>query len=132
MIRRPPRSTLFPYTTLFRSVLNHLQRYRRWWSYFMNTLMTRSLIALLPAVLCAMASIAQAQPAAPEAPSADAPERHEWYQHHHWHERREWHGGDDNELVSVGHDSHLPAGQRAQSVVSVLGSAISEGEAEDV
>src|SRR5438477_5558189 len=25
MIRRPPRSTLFPYTTLFRSVLNFLQ-----------------------------------------------------------------------------------------------------------
>src|SRR2546426_4630777 len=24
MIRRPPRSTLFPYTTLFRSVLGHL------------------------------------------------------------------------------------------------------------
>src|SRR3989454_4457881 len=24
MIRRPPRSTLFPYTTLFRSVANHL------------------------------------------------------------------------------------------------------------
>src|SRR5574341_1126402 len=24
MIRRPPRSTLFPYTTLFRSCLNHL------------------------------------------------------------------------------------------------------------
>src|SRR5438876_5670808 len=23
MIRRPPRSTLFPYTTLFRSVINH-------------------------------------------------------------------------------------------------------------
>src|SRR3989454_12357614 len=26
MIRRPPRSTLFPYTTLFRSVLQHLLR----------------------------------------------------------------------------------------------------------
>src|SRR2546430_8783768 len=26
MIRRPPRSTLFPYTTLFRSVDNHRQR----------------------------------------------------------------------------------------------------------
>src|SRR5690242_20762559 len=25
MIRRPPRSTLFPYTTLFRSVLYHLR-----------------------------------------------------------------------------------------------------------
>src|SRR3712207_8170812 len=26
MIRRPPRSTLFPYTTLFRSVHNHYKR----------------------------------------------------------------------------------------------------------
>src|SRR5260370_9725080 len=29
MIRRPPRSTLFPYTTLFRSVLNLFSRSRR-------------------------------------------------------------------------------------------------------
>src|SRR5256885_3806964 len=31
MIRRPPRSTLFPYTTLFRSTLvpNHLRRWRQ-------------------------------------------------------------------------------------------------------
>src|SRR3712207_8219744 len=29
MIRRPPRSTLFPYTTLFRSVLGHLRLLRR-------------------------------------------------------------------------------------------------------
>src|SRR2546430_12125887 len=27
MIRRPPRSTLFPYTTLFRSILSGLQSY---------------------------------------------------------------------------------------------------------
>src|SRR2546430_5401261 len=27
MIRRPPRSTLFPYTTLFRSVRQHLHRF---------------------------------------------------------------------------------------------------------
>src|SRR2546430_11113742 len=27
MIRRPPRSTLFPYTTLFRSVIEHLPDY---------------------------------------------------------------------------------------------------------
>src|SRR5258708_19034467 len=26
MIRRPPRSTLFPYTTLFRSLISHAQR----------------------------------------------------------------------------------------------------------
>src|SRR3712207_7754898 len=29
MIRRPPRSTLFPYTTLFRSLL--VERLDRWW-----------------------------------------------------------------------------------------------------
>ena len=32
MIRRPPRSTLFPYTTLFRSILNN--NYRQLISYF--------------------------------------------------------------------------------------------------
>src|SRR2546425_8279772 len=30
MIRRPPRSTLFPYTTLFRSVLNDEEQYSIW------------------------------------------------------------------------------------------------------
>src|SRR3989442_3206828 len=30
MIRRPPRSTLFPYTTLFRSFLDNLQRDLEW------------------------------------------------------------------------------------------------------
>src|SRR5256885_15885336 len=29
MIRRPPRSTLFPYTTLFRSSLGHIARLHR-------------------------------------------------------------------------------------------------------
>src|SRR5437588_1895389 len=29
MIRRPPRSTLFPYTTLFRSQLGRLERFRK-------------------------------------------------------------------------------------------------------
>src|SRR2546428_9166212 len=33
MIRRPPRSTLFPYTTLFRSSCRSVWRTRRWvWS----------------------------------------------------------------------------------------------------
>src|SRR3712207_2289739 len=31
MIRRPPRSTLFPYTTLFRSLEKHGSRRRRSW-----------------------------------------------------------------------------------------------------
>src|SRR5436309_15623072 len=30
MIRRPPRSTLFPYTTLFRSDLGGLHRFMHW------------------------------------------------------------------------------------------------------
>src|SRR5260370_29471443 len=30
MIRRPPRSTLFPYTTLFRSLLNRAEPPGRW------------------------------------------------------------------------------------------------------
>src|SRR2546423_2730180 len=30
MIRRPPRSTLFPYTTLFRSLISQLVRYASW------------------------------------------------------------------------------------------------------
>src|SRR5438045_5357180 len=30
MIRRPPRSTLFPYTTLFRSARNGAERLRLW------------------------------------------------------------------------------------------------------
>src|SRR2546425_7872044 len=31
MIRRPPRSTLFPYTTLFRSQLAAQRRRNQWW-----------------------------------------------------------------------------------------------------
>src|SRR5256886_17579719 len=37
MIRRPPRSTLFPYTTLFRSLLQNAARYRdRWLANFLT------------------------------------------------------------------------------------------------
>src|SRR2546426_8642088 len=31
MIRRPPRSTLFPYTTLFRSIVRRAARDSAWW-----------------------------------------------------------------------------------------------------
>src|SRR2546422_4979815 len=37
MIRRPPRSTLFPYTTLFRSVVGWLLRAWGWKSAFIGT-----------------------------------------------------------------------------------------------
>ena len=40
--------------------------------------------------------------------------------------------GDDSDIVSIGHDSELPAGQKADSVVAILGSSTSAGEAVDV
>jgi uncharacterized RDD family membrane protein YckC len=59
--------------------------------------------------------------------SADRNSHRDGRRHGHraWHE----HGGD---IVNVGRSSHLLAGQRADSVVSVLGSSTSEGEAGDV
>jgi uncharacterized RDD family membrane protein YckC len=39
---------------------------------------------------------------------------------------------DDGDIVNIGHASHLPSGQRAESVVSILGSSLSEGEAQNV
>jgi uncharacterized RDD family membrane protein YckC len=48
-----------------------------------------------------------------------------------WHVRH--HGrGSGNDVVSVGHNSHLGPDEKADSVVSVLGSSTSEGEAVDV
>src|SRR5260370_29170987 len=43
MIRRPPRSTLFPYTTLFRSAIN------MWYERDLDALMTRTANRPLPA-----------------------------------------------------------------------------------
>src|SRR2546422_1395836 len=37
MIRRPPRSTLFPYTTLFRSPILTIENYQKWyWFYIVH------------------------------------------------------------------------------------------------
>jgi uncharacterized RDD family membrane protein YckC len=44
-------------------------------------------------------------------------------------ERRHFRGRDRNDRVNVGHDTDLAAGEHAHSVVSVFGSASSEGEA---
>src|SRR5206468_7136718 len=44
MLRRPPRSTLFPYTTLFRSILN--RPWRSWSRWFAPT---TSSCAIIPA-----------------------------------------------------------------------------------
>jgi uncharacterized RDD family membrane protein YckC len=38
----------------------------------------------------------------------------------------------DNDIVSIGHSSHLQSGEKADAVVSVFGSSTSEGEAVDV
>ena len=48
-----------------------------------------------------------------------------------WHSHRDHHAH-GNDLVSIGHDSHLSQGQKAASVVSIAGSSTSEGEADSV
>jgi uncharacterized RDD family membrane protein YckC len=62
-------------------------------------------------------------------------DRHDRFDRHHRLERRfrhDWDGGRDSNLVSIGHDSKLAAGEQASSVVSILGSSTSEGDAVDV
>ena len=97
----------------------------------MVTWMTRQCLAMLPA-LCISASITLARADAPGISDADVPQQHEGEYRHHWNWRHESGRYDDNSVVSVGHDSHLPAGSRVDSVVSVLGSIFSEGEAREV
>ena len=46
--------------------------------------------------------------------------------------RHRWQHHDDGNVVNIGRSSHLEAGQKAESVVSVLGSSTSDGEAGDV
>jgi uncharacterized RDD family membrane protein YckC len=48
------------------------------------------------------------------------------------HRHRVWQQRDDNDVVSIGHDSHLDSGEKAESVVSVFGSSSSDGDAVDV
>jgi uncharacterized RDD family membrane protein YckC len=88
----------------------------------MNTLSKRWLAVMVCTLLCYLAG----------AGAARAADQEDWNEDHHWHEHHLRHDGDDNELVNVGHDSHLLAGERAKAVVSILGSSTSEGEARDV
>src|SRR5256885_9429128 len=55
MIRRPPRSTLFPYTTLFRSISANVQQFRKHLS------ATRESKALKPALVALNNGAEQAQ-----------------------------------------------------------------------
>jgi uncharacterized RDD family membrane protein YckC len=68
-----------------------------------------------------------------EPESADRHDRLDWRSRLEARQRRHRHYGDsDNNIVSIGHSSHLQSGEKAESVVSVFGSSTSEGEAVDV
>jgi uncharacterized RDD family membrane protein YckC len=110
----------------------------------MNTSMSRRLTwllltgLLLAGLLPAAGGIARAQSTASgsasdtpddvETAPADAPGHlDEWRDEINGRHRRHHHN-----LVNIGRDSDLPRGQRADSVVSILGSSSSEGEAREV
>jgi uncharacterized RDD family membrane protein YckC len=67
-----------------------------------------------------------------EPDSASSHDRFDWRNRIELRHRRHRHDHDDNNIVSIGHSSHLPSGEKADSVVSVFGSSTSEGEAVDV
>jgi len=102
----------------------------------MNTFRSRLFASLILALLPPLGIIGHVQTAAADQTSdtassaastdVDEPEEITWHRHFGWHHH---HG---NDLVSIGHDTDLPSGQRADSVVSVFGSASSEGDAEAV
>ena len=97
----------------------------------MNTLRRLSALLLLLGAASVHADTAAAA-ATDESSNDDAIEQTDWndssgWQHHHgWRER---HG---NDVVSVGHDSVLAAGQTAHAVVSIVGSSTNEGDAREV
>jgi uncharacterized RDD family membrane protein YckC len=49
--------------------------------------------------------------------------------HAKWRNHRDWDHHQDSNLVSIGHDSTLAAGEHADSVVSIFGSSTSAGDA---
>lgn len=59
-------------------------------------------------------------------------DRHDWRNRIEARHRRHRSDHDDNNIVSIGHSSHLQSGEKAESVVSIFGSSTSEGEADDV
>ena len=100
-----------------------------------------AIVHAAPAEL-APASAAAAASAASDQDSSDKPDwdnhdqdqdggdqRHRHGRHAH---RDSSHRNHGNDVVSIGHDSHLPLGQKAESVVSIAGSSTSEGEAGNV
>jgi uncharacterized RDD family membrane protein YckC len=86
----------------------------------------------------APAAPAAVTPATAAPASADASDSPDWETgddqdgRHRGHRRHTWRNHHGNDLVSIGHDSNLEQGQQADSVVSILGSSTSDGEAGDV
>jgi uncharacterized RDD family membrane protein YckC len=65
---------------------------------------------------------------AAEDPEWDERSEHHHAERHHYGSRQ----SHSDDLISVGHDSNLPSGRHADSVVSIFGSSTSDGDAEDV
>jgi uncharacterized RDD family membrane protein YckC/alpha/beta superfamily hydrolase len=68
----------------------------------------------------------------PEAVDRHDHDRLDWRSRLEARHRRHGHADSDNNIVSIGHSSHLQSGEKADSVVSVFGSSTSDGEAVDV
>jgi uncharacterized RDD family membrane protein YckC len=110
----------------------------------MNTFLLQRLTFLAVLPLCTLIVVAAAHAAepsaAPDAPASVAPAPQDTEERAHRHRRFDWHARRDsddhhhhgNDLVNIGHDSNLPRGQTANSVVSIFGSSTSDGEAGDV
>jgi uncharacterized RDD family membrane protein YckC len=67
-----------------------------------------------------------------EPESVDRHDRPDWRNRIESRHRRHRFDHDDNNIVSIGHSSHLQSGEKADAVVSVFGSSTSDGEAMDV
>jgi uncharacterized RDD family membrane protein YckC len=118
----------------------------------MNTFILQRLTFLAVLPLCTLIVIAQARaaelpagssPATDTAASAapvaadahdDAHDDADWLDRseRHAHHGSHSHPRHGNDLVNIGHDSNLPRGQTADSVVSIFGSSTSEGEVGDI
>jgi uncharacterized RDD family membrane protein YckC len=103
-------------------------------------------LAVLP-LYAMMIMAAHAEPPATSNPPAsaapapdDADDHTDWSEHAARHGRFDWHTRHGwrnrhkygSEQVNIGHDSNLPRGQSADSVVSIFGSSTSEGQAGNV
>jgi uncharacterized RDD family membrane protein YckC len=90
-------------------------------------ILKRLLPGLIPALLCVVCGLALAKATDSDSANTDSDHSIEAHRHHHFH-----HTANENQIMTVGSDAHLPAGSSADSVVSIFGSAISDGEAGEV